>query len=198
MLVTKYSAILAALACTAVAAPLNINLGAFSPALVVGDGEISFAGGAEGAEGATSLVSTLQGASTPGEGTAAKGQAIAPAQRAAVLSEPVRDSSPPPRGPLLPQKAYRNGLTFMNFVGGTGIASRTGRQQGAEPARLARLQAATGHREERRRRKRRKRVEGRRGVGGKLWSRPGQAPSVRRGGALGPKRQAPKMQRSPT
>lgn len=33
------------------AAPLNINLGAFSPALVVGDGELSF-GAAAKAEGA--------------------------------------------------------------------------------------------------------------------------------------------------
>ncbi|KAM7214225.1 hypothetical protein V8F06_010414 [Rhypophila decipiens] len=40
------------------ALPLNINLGAYSPALVVGDGAISFEGG-EGAEG---LVDALQGA----------------------------------------------------------------------------------------------------------------------------------------
>lgn len=90
MLVT-YGTLAALLASTAVAAPLNINLGAYSPALVVGDGEISFAAGAAGAE---SLVNTLQGAAAAQGGAVAQGQAIAPAagapaERAAVLSEPV-------------------------------------------------------------------------------------------------------------
>jgi hypothetical protein len=54
------STILALLAATfATAVPLNINLGAYSPALVVGDGEISFGSGAE----AEALVNTLSGAS---------------------------------------------------------------------------------------------------------------------------------------
>lgn len=85
MLVT-YSTIAALLASTAVAAPLNINLGAYSPALVVGDGEISFAAGAAGAE---NIVNTLQGAAAAQGGAVAQGQAIAPAQKSAVLSEPV-------------------------------------------------------------------------------------------------------------
>lgn len=54
-------------AASVVALPLNINLGAYSPALVVGDGEISFGGGAE----AAALVETLQGASTTAAGTEA-------------------------------------------------------------------------------------------------------------------------------
>jgi len=54
------SAILALLAVACVSGlPLNINLGAYSPALVVGDGEISFGSGAE----AEALVNTLSGAS---------------------------------------------------------------------------------------------------------------------------------------
>jgi len=54
------SALLALIAATAISGlPLNINLGAYSPALVVGDGEISF-GGTESAE---ALVNTLAGAS---------------------------------------------------------------------------------------------------------------------------------------
>lgn len=53
---------------SAVPAPLNINLGAYSPALVVGDGAISF-GGAEGAEGAR------EGAAAGGEAAAAGGAA---------------------------------------------------------------------------------------------------------------------------
>lgn len=97
MLVT-YSTLAVLLASSAVAAPLNINLGAYSPALVVGDGEISFAGGAAGAE---SLVNTLQGAAAAQGGAVAQGQAIAPAQRAAVLNEPVslRRIFPFPKNP---------------------------------------------------------------------------------------------------
>ncbi|CZR61377.1 uncharacterized protein PAC_11273 [Phialocephala subalpina] len=65
----QYSfALTALLAATYVSAvPLNINLGAYSPALVVGDGEISF-GGAESAE---ALVNTLAGASAGTAATAA-------------------------------------------------------------------------------------------------------------------------------
>lgn len=85
MLVT-YSSVVAILATMAVAVPLNINLGAYSPALVVGDGEISFAAGAATAAG---LVSTLQGASQAETGAVKQGNAIAPAERAAILSEPV-------------------------------------------------------------------------------------------------------------
>ncbi|KAJ0118730.1 hypothetical protein N8I77_001482 [Diaporthe amygdali] len=93
----KYSFV-AFLAASASAAPLNINLGAYSPALVVGDGEISFAG-AQGAEG---LVNTLQGAAAASNGAVAQGQAVAPAaaapageglQQASVINEPVRSRS---------------------------------------------------------------------------------------------------------
>jgi hypothetical protein len=65
----QYSfALTALLSATAVVAlPLNINLGAYSPALVVGDGEISFGGGEAGAE---ALFNTLSGASASGNGAA--------------------------------------------------------------------------------------------------------------------------------
>lgn len=54
-----FLAVVAALfAATATAAPLNINLGAYSPALVVGDGALTF----EGAEGAK------EGAAAAGNG----------------------------------------------------------------------------------------------------------------------------------
>ncbi|KAI3391456.1 hypothetical protein diail_7346 [Diaporthe ilicicola] len=95
----KYS-LVAFLAATASAAPLNINLGAYSPALVVGDGEISFAG--NGAAGAAGLVNTLQGAAAANNGAVAQGQAVAPApaapagqgvQQASVINEPVRSRS---------------------------------------------------------------------------------------------------------
>ncbi|KAI2609153.1 hypothetical protein GGR54DRAFT_643641 [Hypoxylon sp. NC1633] len=44
---STFAIILATLAALTAAAPLNINLGAYSPALVVGDGAIGF-NGAEG------------------------------------------------------------------------------------------------------------------------------------------------------
>ncbi|RDW59585.1 hypothetical protein BP6252_12672 [Coleophoma cylindrospora] len=82
----RYSYTLAALlAATSVTAlPLNINLGAYSPALVVGDGEISFGAGTD----VTNLMTTLSGASASGTtagtgtGTAAAGQASAAASAA--------------------------------------------------------------------------------------------------------------------
>lgn len=55
---TTFFATLASLALWANALPLNINLGAYSPALVVGDGEISFAGGSD----VNSLMAALEGA----------------------------------------------------------------------------------------------------------------------------------------
>ena len=58
------------------ALPLNINLGAYSPAIVVGDGAISFGGAEEGAEGAegtnaAQLINALQGAAVGTAGAAA-------------------------------------------------------------------------------------------------------------------------------
>ncbi|KAK3989350.1 hypothetical protein QBC44DRAFT_85408 [Cladorrhinum sp. PSN332] len=52
------------------ALPLNINLGAYSPALVVGDGEISFA---EGGDGVTNIIDSLEGAAVNGAASAAVG-----------------------------------------------------------------------------------------------------------------------------
>lgn len=51
------------------ALPLNINLGAYSPALVVGDGEISFGGNQD----VSNLMNALEGAAV--SGAAANGQA---------------------------------------------------------------------------------------------------------------------------
>jgi len=63
--------VLIALVAAVGAVPLNINLGAYSPALVVGDGEISLGS----TESASELMSTLaSGAAGAGEGQAAQGQ----------------------------------------------------------------------------------------------------------------------------
>jgi hypothetical protein len=69
--------ILALVACVA-AVPLNINLGAYSPALVVGDGEISLGS----KESASELMATLASgaaANAGGEAAAAQGQQTQPA-----------------------------------------------------------------------------------------------------------------------
>ncbi|KAL2288719.1 hypothetical protein FJTKL_03403 [Diaporthe vaccinii] len=76
------------LAGAAAALPLNINLGAYSPALVVGDGEISF-GGNQDVSGLMSVlegaaVNAANGAATNGAAQgAAQGQAQAPAAQPA-------------------------------------------------------------------------------------------------------------------
>lgn len=74
----------ALLATYGIAVPLNINLGAYSPALVVGDGEISFGGKAD----VTSLMNALEGAAV--NGAAANGQATpaAPATPATAIVAP--------------------------------------------------------------------------------------------------------------
>ncbi|KAK0127194.1 hypothetical protein ONS96_006747 [Cadophora gregata f. sp. sojae] len=63
--------------------PLNINMGAYSPALVVGDGAIGFEGQA-GANQVASLMNTLQGATANGAIPAPGGaQPAAPAEQPA-------------------------------------------------------------------------------------------------------------------
>ncbi|OCK84330.1 hypothetical protein K432DRAFT_128346 [Lepidopterella palustris CBS 459.81] len=76
-------------AATVSAVPLNINLGAYSPALVVGDGEISF----DSTQKASELMETLA------TGAATAGQGAPPANEA---------GTPPPAAPPLPEKARGN------------------------------------------------------------------------------------------
>lgn len=104
------SAYLALLAATSIAAlPLNINLGAYSPALVVGDGEISF-GGEENAE---ALLNTLAGASAGVEGAAAGLQRAGEQTPAAEIVSPATtpvapeaSASPSPVPSSLPSGAF--------------------------------------------------------------------------------------------
>jgi len=78
--------VLFALVATVAAVPLNINLGAYSPALVVGDGEIAIGE----AKAASELVATLaSGAASAG--AAGEGAAAAPAKRAPNLRRAVDD-----------------------------------------------------------------------------------------------------------
>lgn len=90
-------AVLAALSVSAL--PLNINLGAYSPALVVGDGEISFGGNPERA---SELLQTLaSGAATgaTGQPAAAARPAVAAVQPAAAVAEAPRPVAAAPLAP---------------------------------------------------------------------------------------------------
>ena len=64
------------------ALPLNINLGAYSPALVVGDGEISFGG----KQDVSNLMNALEGAAV--SSAAANGQAAPAVPVAAAVAQP--------------------------------------------------------------------------------------------------------------
>jgi hypothetical protein len=78
----------------AVPVPLNINLGAYSPALVVGDGEIGFSGANAGASVAQ-IMNTLQGAAA--SNAVANGQAASAPATAALAAitqtEPAADQA---------------------------------------------------------------------------------------------------------
>lgn len=81
------SAILAlsgAVIALAVPVPLNINLGAYSPALVVGDGEIGISG-ANAGNSVAQIMNTLQGAAAS---NAAANGAETPAAAAAQAAQP--------------------------------------------------------------------------------------------------------------
>lgn len=81
-------AVLAALSVSAV--PLNINLGAYSPALVVGDGEISFGGSAERA---SEVLQTLSAGAQ--NGAVPSGQTPpAPARAGGEAAAPVAEAKP--------------------------------------------------------------------------------------------------------
>ncbi|EDU43015.1 hypothetical protein PtrSN002B_009968 [Pyrenophora tritici-repentis] len=83
--------VLFALVATVAAVPLNINLGAYSPALVVGDGEISLGSTASASE----LMATLASGAAAGGGgarpAAAEAAAAAPPAKRANLRRAIED-----------------------------------------------------------------------------------------------------------
>lgn len=107
----NYILVLAALACAINAVPLNINLGAYSPALVVGDGEISFGG----KESVSNLMSALQGASV---GAAAAAPAAAAAAQPAAAKPATAVTSPAEIA--LPQAASVDETTQITALQGMG------------------------------------------------------------------------------
>ncbi|KAM7209153.1 hypothetical protein V8F20_000491 [Naviculisporaceae sp. PSN 640] len=82
---------LIAFAGLAAALPLNINLGAYSPALVVGDGEISFGG----RQDVSSLINALEGAAV----NAAAGAAGGGRESAAAAAAPAVQAAPAAAAP---------------------------------------------------------------------------------------------------
>ena len=86
---------LALLATPIIAIPLNINLGAYSPALVVGDGEISFGG----KQDVSNLMNALEGAAVAGGAAAAAApSAAAPATAAPATAAPAAAAVVPAGG----------------------------------------------------------------------------------------------------
>jgi hypothetical protein len=81
----------ALLASSVIAVPLNINLGAYSPALVVGDGEISFGG----KQDVSNLMNALEGAAVSGAAAANAPAAAAPAPAPAAAA-PIVAVAPAP------------------------------------------------------------------------------------------------------
>jgi hypothetical protein len=71
------------------ALPLNINLGAYSPALVVGDGEISFGG----KQDVSNLMNALEGAAVAGGAANGAGTAAAAAPAAGVAAAPATEAA---------------------------------------------------------------------------------------------------------
>lgn len=67
----------AALIALASALPLNINLGAFSPAIVVGDGALEF----EGSDGVENIIDSLEGAAVTGAASRVNEGAAAPPRK---------------------------------------------------------------------------------------------------------------------
>lgn len=104
----QLSTLVAIFAFTAVnAVPLNINLGAYSPALVVGDGEISFGTGAD----VNGLMSSLQGAAVPSGAAKAVAAASTPAAAGVATGgkEVVAATAPAPVAVAVPASAPATG-----------------------------------------------------------------------------------------
>ena len=111
----SFSAFVALLAATSISAvPLNINLGAYSPALVVGDGEISF----RGAEDVAVLVETLAGASTgttaatANAGITRAGTVDAADDKTPTIITPAASASETPSASSLPAGAFGIGRSI--------------------------------------------------------------------------------------
>ncbi|KAK4191418.1 hypothetical protein QBC35DRAFT_375780 [Podospora australis] len=102
------------------ALPLNINLGAYSPALVVGDGEISFGG----KQDVSNLMNALEGAAVDAASGAAGSSHPLPAAPASEVSSPtsVEAAAAPAADPALSQQAAQ--IAALQGMGKKQIAPR--------------------------------------------------------------------------
>jgi hypothetical protein len=106
----------ALLASSVIAVPLNINLGAYSPALVVGDGEISFGG----KQDVSNLMNALEGAAVSGAAAANAPAAAAPAPApAAAAPAPATQAqvAPAPAVALAPPVDQTTQITALQGMG---------------------------------------------------------------------------------
>jgi hypothetical protein len=88
-------------ASSVIAVPLNINLGAYSPALVVGDGEISFGG----KQDVSNLMNALEGAAVSGAAAANAPAAAAPAPAPAAAAPAAAVVAPATQAQVAPASA---------------------------------------------------------------------------------------------
>jgi hypothetical protein len=104
------------------ALPLNINLGAYSPALVVGDGEISFGGKAD----VSNLMNALEGAAVsgaaanaaaPAAAAPAAGQPSAAPKAAAVEQPAVQPASQAEVAPIVPDQQQAAQIASLQGMG---------------------------------------------------------------------------------
>ncbi|KAK1991876.1 hypothetical protein LX36DRAFT_715745 [Colletotrichum falcatum] len=149
MQITSTLMTLALLAVGINAAPLNINMGAYSPALVVGDGAISFDGGAEAGAGEGAAAGGRAGAGAA-EGAAA---AAGGAQRELVRRQDAGDSSKVEKR----QSGFDRALQFAEVAltkgpdielgtgeGGAGVGIKVNNQQAAAGGAAGREGGAAG------------------------------------------------------
>ncbi|KAK4228608.1 hypothetical protein QBC38DRAFT_151687 [Podospora fimiseda] len=132
------------------ALPLNINLGAYSPALVVGDGEISFA---EGGEGVTGIIDSLEGAAVSGAAKHAARQVSESEEEAApILNDPTASlpfpGETPSRSQLPPRdlSGFDRALTYAEaaLTKGPAIQLGTGGEGGSGVGIIVDNNAGTG------------------------------------------------------
>lgn len=124
---------------SAVPAPLNINLGAYSPALVVGDGAIAFGGGeaqaAVEAEGATEGGGEAGGEGTGGGETETEQETEASSSQSTLSTAAVRETSFPLFSPIAQMSAC---LSFEECHKLTLLGQDTSSLQGMGKQRLPR------------------------------------------------------------
>ncbi|KAF8849371.1 hypothetical protein BDZ45DRAFT_752861 [Acephala macrosclerotiorum] len=106
---SAFIALFAATAVLSIPIPLNINMGAYSPALVVGDGAIGF----KGTESVNQIMNTLQGAAAntaAANGAANAAPAVAPAATQAGITQAGVSEAAPATQPVVAEGELPQGM----------------------------------------------------------------------------------------